>query len=351
MRIVFVYWPFEDQGSGLVVRGYSAAAHAAGHQIEVYGIPYERIPLDYTLELSSADAVVFLFEWTTQLYYGDRLDLVRLVGSVPRRRRVVIDGDGNYNDALHVDDDWNHLGPEQAQSWTEMCDALTDKICQPTLHPLRDNVIPFLFYGYDPSWELPFDPAEDKEFGLLYVGHSKFRWHAMSRLLSAVEPVRNRLGRIAIVGHGWDSAPPWAEELDCTDRYRSDPARLAALGVEVLPPVPFPAVVACMNRSLCNAVLTRPMFQRLRIVTPRSFETPAAGTIPLLVLDEGHVKEIYGEAGLELLLPEQDQHEKIVDIVERPAHYAEVLAEIQSHLASHHSHRARLAELLQIIEA
>jgi hypothetical protein len=350
VRIVFVYWPFEDQGSGLVIRGYSAAARALGHQIDVYGIPYERIPLDYTLELSSADAVVFLFEWTTQLYYGDRLDLVRLVGSVPRRRRVVIDGDGNYNDALRVHDDWNHPEAEQAQAWTDVCDALADKICQPTLHPLRDDVIPFLFYAYDPGWELPFDPA-GKDFDLLYVGHSKFRWHAMSRLLSAVEPVRERLGRIGIVGHGWASAPPWAEELSCTDRYRSDPARLSALGVEVLPPVPFPAVVECMNRALCNAVLTRPTFQRMRIVTPRNFETPAAGTIPLFVLDEGHVKEIYGDAGLELLLPEQDPQEKILDIVGRPAHYAEVLADVRTHLAGHHSHRARLAELLQIIEA
>lgn len=350
MRIVFVYWPFEDQGSGLVLRGYSEAAHALGHEIQVYGIPYERIPLDYTLELSSADAVVFLFEWTTELYYGDRLDLVRLVSCVPRRRRVVIDGDGNYNDPLCVDDDSNHPGPEAARSWTEVCDALADKICQPTLHPLRDNVTPFLFYAYDPGWARPFDPAA-KEFDLLYVGHSKFRWQAMRRLLSAAEPVRSRLGRIGIVGHGWDSDPPWADELSCADRYRSDPIELERLGVEVLAPVPFPQVVACMDRSLCNAVLTRPTFRHLRLVTPRVFETPAAGTIPLLVLDEGHVKEIYGGAGLELLLPERDAHEKILDIVERPAHYAAVLAEVRSHLSRHHSHRARLAELLQIVEA
>jgi hypothetical protein len=350
VRIVFVYWPFEDQGSGLVLRGYSEAARALGHEIEVYGIPYERIPLDYTLELSSADAVVFLFEWTTQLYYGDRLDLVRLVGSVPRRRRVVIDGDGNYNDVLRVDGDRNHPGPEEARAWTEVCDALADKICQPTLHPLRDGVIPFLFYAYDPGWERPLDPAA-REFDLLYVGHSKFRWPAMSRLLAAVAPVRDRLGRIGIVGHGWDSPPPWADRLACGDRYSSDPAALAALGVEVLPPVPFPDVVACMNRSLCNAVLSRPTFRHLRLVTPRFFETPAAGTVPLLVLDEGHVKEIYGEAGLELLLPEQESHQKILDIVTRPTYYAQVLAEVRDHLSRHHSHRARLAELLQVIEA
>ncbi|MGY1641523.1 hypothetical protein ACI782_10375 [Geodermatophilus sp. SYSU D00703] len=350
MRIVFVYWPFEDQGSGLVIQGYSRAAHALGHDVEVYGIPYDRIPLDYTLELASADAVVFLFEWTTELYYGDRLDLVRLVGSVPRRRRVVIDGDGNYNDPLQVGEDYNHSAPEEARSWTAVCDALTDKICQPTLHPLRDNVTPFLFYAYDSAWERPFQPTE-KSFDLFYVGHSKFRWEAMRRLLDAVEPVRGRLGRIGIVGHGWGSAPPWAGEFSCSDQYRSDPAQLAALGVEVLPPVPFREVVACMDRALCNAVLTRPTFGWLRLVTPRIFETPAAGTIPLLVLDEEHVEEIYGEAGLDLVLPDRDGHEKILDIVDRPAHYGEVLAEVRSHLARHHSHRARLDQLLQIVEA
>jgi hypothetical protein len=137
-----VYWPFEDQGSGLVIRGYSEAARALGHEIEVYGIPFDRIPLDYTLELSSADAVVFLFEWTTRLYYGDRLDLLRLISSAPRERRVVIDGDGNYNDVLRVDDDWNHPGTEEARTWVEVCDALADKICQPTLH--RSGTMSFL---------------------------------------------------------------------------------------------------------------------------------------------------------------------------------------------------------------
>jgi hypothetical protein len=63
------------------------------------------------------------------------------------------------------------------------------------------------------------------------------------------------------------------------------------------------------------------------------------------------VKEIYGEAGLELLLPEQESHQKILDIVTRPTYYAQVLAEVRDHLSRHHSHRARLAELLQVIEA
>ena len=75
MKLLFVYWPFEDQGSGLVIQGYSAAARDLGHEIAVYGIEYSKIPLDCSLDVGAADAVVFIFEWTTRLYYGDHLDL------------------------------------------------------------------------------------------------------------------------------------------------------------------------------------------------------------------------------------------------------------------------------------
>ena len=84
---------------------------------------------------------------------------------------------------------------EASRRWTEICDALSDKICQPTLHPLRSNVRPFLFYAYNPLWERPLDFSA-KEFDMLYVGHSKFRWAPMERVLRAIEPIRDRVGRI-----------------------------------------------------------------------------------------------------------------------------------------------------------
>ena len=39
MRIVFVYWPFEDQGSGNVIQGYSEAAQTLGHEVAVNEVP------------------------------------------------------------------------------------------------------------------------------------------------------------------------------------------------------------------------------------------------------------------------------------------------------------------------
>src|SRR5712692_2753925 len=108
MKLMFVCWPFEDQGSGLVIQGYTAAAGALGHEVVVYGRGDPKIPLNYSLDIESADALVFVFEWTTDLWQGDHLDLVRLVGKVPRERRVILDGDGNYNDVISVGFDYNH---------------------------------------------------------------------------------------------------------------------------------------------------------------------------------------------------------------------------------------------------
>jgi hypothetical protein len=350
MRLMFVYWAFEDQGSGLLIQGYSRAARALGHEVAVYGRPDPKIPLNYSLDVGSADAVVFIFEWTTRLRQGDALDLARLVSRVPRRRRVILDGDGNYNDLVRVGADYNHKGEEERRAWEEVCDSLTDKVCQPTLHPLRPNVRTFLFYCYDPGWEVPLG-SRAKDYAMLYVGHSKFRWGPMARVLRAVEPARDRLGRLGVVGHGWDAPPPWAGPMQMGDAYYTDVEYLKRLGVELLPPVPFGQVVAWMSKATFNPVISRPTFNRMRLVTPRFFETPAADTVPLFGLDEAYVAEIYGEAALELVLPAEGGDAKVLDLLRRPDHYAGVVRGVRDHLARKHSQAARLAELVEIIES
>jgi hypothetical protein len=349
MRLMFVYYPFEDQGSGLVIQGYSDAASALGHEVVVYGRENPSIPLTWSLDVSSADAVVFLWEWTTELRWGDSFDVARIVADVPRNRRVIVDGDGNYNDVVTVDGDYNHPDSDASRRWTEICDTVADKICQPTLHPRRSNVLPFLFYAYNPAWELPLHLAA-KEFGMLYVGHSKFRWQPMGRVLRALEPVRSEVGRIGLVGEGWGALPWWATWMHIEETYFSDADYLRKLGVEVLPPVPFTDVPRWMGRAIFNPVLLRPTFDHLRLVNPRMFETPAAGTIPLFGLDPDHVEEIYGEAGRELVL-DDGRSELIADIVAGPERYAALVQRIRMHLAREHSHAARLRQLVEIVEA
>jgi hypothetical protein len=355
MKLIFVYWAMEDQGSGLVIQGYTEAARALGHEISVYGrwIPGKVnpvIPLNYSLDIESADAVVFIFEWTTQLKPGDELDLARIVSKVPRGRRVILDGDGKYNDMIRVADDYNHTDAAASKQWVEACDSVSDKICQPTLHPLRSNVIPFLFYAYNPSWERPL-ATNRKEFDMIYVGHSKFRWCPMMRVLRGVEPIRKKLGRIGLVGYGWDSPPHWANSMQLEQAYFADFGKLKELDIASLSPVRFQYVIDWMSKARFNPVLLRSLFGHLRIVTPRLFETVAADTIPLFVLDPLHVQEIYGEQGRELVLPEESPQEKILDIVDYPERYRDIVMGIRRHMAKKHSHEARLQRLIEIIES
>jgi glycosyltransferase involved in cell wall biosynthesis len=350
MKLVFVYYAYENQGSSLDLQGYARAAREMGHEAVVYGAPNPKIRLNYSIDLSGADAVIFVFEWTTDLLYGDRLDWLRLVSSVPRRRRVVIDCDGRYNDLINVHGDFNHRTEAESTSYVDFCDAVADKIYQPTPRPLRRNVGTFLFHIYDPTWEAPLDFSA-KDFSIVYVGHSKFRWHGMSQMLRAVAPVRGEVGRIGLFGYGWDKQPDWAETLRMEDVYRVDYDYMKELRVEAIPPVPFAQVISTMSRGSINPVVYRPLFEHLGFVTCRTFENVAAGTIPLFLLNADYVRGIFGDAAADnLMLAGDRQQDKVVDVLRRPQHYAEIVQGIRREFRQRHTPEARLRQLIEIIE-
>jgi hypothetical protein len=87
------------------------------------------------------------------------------------------------------------------------------------------------------------------------------------------------------------------------------------------------------------------------LVTCRSFETPAANTIPLFCQEPEFVAEIYGEAALELVLPEEHPEQKILDLVERPEHYAGIVETIRAHLGAHYSYEKQLERLIELVES
>jgi len=117
-----------------------------------------------------------------------------------------------------------------------------------------------------------------------------------------------------------------------------------------LPAVPFPKVTETMNMGVFNPVIYRPLFEHLDFVTCRTFETPAAGTIPLFLLDPRYVEDIYGKRALELTFAEGNRSEKILDVLARPEHYAGIVQDIRSDFAVRHSPEARLKRLIEIIE-
>jgi hypothetical protein len=338
-----------DAGSTQDIHSYTRVAKMLGHEVVVYGPSDTHPSFSFSMDVASADAVVFIFEWTTELRYREQLDLARVVSTVPRERRIVIDCDGAYNTLVSIAGDYNHRDVAASRLWMDICDSVSDKICQPTLHPLLPNVRPFLFYAYDPASALLLD-FRAKDYGMVYVGQSRFRWLSMERVLRAIELIRERVGRICLIGHGWDALPPWATRMGIEDAYYTDRVYLEKLNVEIMPPVPFAYVSEWMSKGAFNPVLVRPIFNRLRLVTPRFFETLAANTIPLFVLHPAQVQEIYGNDALELVLPEDHPEDKISDMVCRPEHYREVLQVVRAHLAEKHSHAARFQELVEIIK-
>jgi len=348
---MFVYFIAEDAGSAQDMHNYIRAAEELGHEVVLYGRPGVLPHFRFSLDIHSADAVFFIFEWTTQLRFGDPLDWARLASKVPRHARYVIDCDGAYNPVINVEGDLNHRDAASSRNWMQICESLADKIFQPTLHPLQPNVRSFFFHAYDPAWEQPLD-FHNKEYGLIYVGHAKFRYFPMMRVLRAIEPIRESFGRIAVVGHGWNSIPPWANWMKIEDYFYTDQAYLKKMGVEYVEPVPFGEVIGWMSKGVLSPVIYRPLFSHLRFVTCRTFETPAANTIPLIGLDAGYVREVYGDEAIELVLPQEfaAAQEKVADMVRRPKHYAGIVMSVRKHLAERHSFKARLQQMVEIVK-
>jgi len=348
MRLLFIHHVLDDRGSAQDMVQYANVARTLGHEVVLFGEPGRPSPFPYTTDVAAVDAAVFIFEFTTELQYGDLLAWARILSRIPRSRRVVIDCDGKYNDAIHVVGDINHASRAMSREWTEICESISDTILQPTHRPLRPNVKPFFFHGYDRSWETALE-LDGKPFGMVYVGNNWFRWRSLRRVLGSIEPVRDRVGPMAIVGNGWDRPAPWAKPVLPEDAYYRDPEYLRDLGVETMPPIRFDQVIGWMSRGIFNPVIYRPLFDHLRLVTCRTFETPAANTVPLLCQDPGFVEDVFGPAGLELVLPSSCPQAKIVDVFERRQHYVEVVREIREVLNERYSYAARVRELVDIV--
>jgi hypothetical protein len=110
-------------------------------------------------------------------------------------------------------------------------------------------------------------------------------------------------------------------------------------------------VIGWMSRGLFSPVIYRPLFDQLQLVTCRTFETPAANTIPLLCQERQFVEDVYGPAGLELVLPQERPQEKIMDLFENRQKYLEVVRELRHVLSQRYSYIARVRELVEKIGA
>lgn len=333
-----------------------------GHEVAVFGEQSSDFPsVPHSLDTNRFDFAIFAIYETSD--FPDLPYLARLLDGMPKERRVIIDCVGRYNETIRVEHDFNHLeklDSHQGWEWIEGFQAVSDKILQPTLTPLRDDVHSFLFHGYDQasvarSYSSPDEAAQawsrrngaGKPYGLAYVGNNWQRWTQLRRFLKAIEPLQAELGSIRLGGWDWDKRPDWAAELDLVG-VDVDAALLDRLGVERWGPIPFDEVLEFVGQARFAPVIHRPLFKQLGLVTNRTFETFGADAIPLLMLPDDFVETIYGPDA-RLLAPGDNVIGRLNDMMHRPEVYWEAVLKTRAHLAEHHSYQQRFNELLAIL--
>ena len=343
---------------------YVQTGKALGHEVAVFGEQSSEISsVSYSLDVKRFDFVIFVIyeSWD----FPDMPYLAQLLDGMPKERRVIIDCYGRYNETIRVEHDFNHLekmDDHQGWEWIEGFQAVSDKILQPTLKPLRSDVRSFLFHGYDPgavvcNHSSPTEAAKTwlgttngtKPYGVTYVGNNWQRWTQIQRFLEAIEPLKKDLGPICIAGWGWDKTPDWAIQLG-VHGADVDPILLERLGVERRNAIPFNEVVKFLGQARFSPIFHRPLFNHLGIVTNRTFETFCADTILFLMFPGEYVEAIYGDNAL-ALIPGDDIVGHVKDMMHRPEVYWEAVLKTRAHLAEHHSYQQRFKELLAILES
>src|SRR5258708_20577792 len=99
MRLLFVYNMGEAVGSAQTILNYSRTAKALGHEVAVYRRPSGSEVVS-SLDIEAADVVIFVLEGWLDLKYAGHLNLVRLMSTVPREQRRVIDNYGMDSDVI-----------------------------------------------------------------------------------------------------------------------------------------------------------------------------------------------------------------------------------------------------------
>jgi hypothetical protein len=344
------------------VARYVEVGRELGHEVALFSEPLPDLPqIPCSLDVERFDFALFVVYEAND--FPDLPGLARLLDGIPRERRILLDCSGRYNETIRVEHDFNHLerlDGHQAWEWMEGYDAVAGRVLQPTLHPLRSDVTPFLFHGFHPPAVLrPYSSASEaarawrssdgaKEYGFAYVGNNWHRWSQLAPLLEALEPLRDRIGPSVLCGWDWDKRPDWAVEHGLAG-VDVDVELLARVGAETTWAVPFQEFVEFLSRARFSPVIQRPLYNRLGLVSNRAFETFCADTIPMLLLPEDMVAQLYGE-GARRLIPGNGISDFVESALAQPEPYWDAVVTTREHLAREHSFERRFAELAAILE-
>jgi hypothetical protein len=91
------------------------------------------------------------------------------------------------------------------------------------------------------------------------------------------------------------------------------------------------------------------LFNELGLVSNRIFETFLADTVPLVVVPDALATAICGPA-VRPLVCGTDIAERLEEVLRNPEPYWDAVVRVREHLATHHSYRQRLTELVALLE-
>ncbi len=341
LRILFVGCFRYNSGSSHALLGYARAAKQQNHDLRVSSLGVLDKPIREKVTVADSDwtpdLMVLVFE-SEQFLTVEAIR--RIEQTIPRKRRLVIDPDGKFSDAVQVGSDTNHPSANSRLFWTELYQQLSDTILQPCLGPIVPPVRRFLYFGIDVH-RPQVQQSSDKIFDLIYVGNNWYRWHDFVWLLEKIESIRSQLGRIAVFGKHWfDDPEPGFEE-----HTYSDPTFLQARGVETFGSVRFDEVESHMGKGKLHPIFVRPVLNRMNLATPRMFETFVANTVPILPGYFQHATALYGPEVAPLYLTDNPS-KTITAIMDKYSEYQSLAVEIGNTLKSDHSYDIRLTELL-----
>lgn len=340
---------------------YVEAGRRLGHEVALFGEQLSELPsVPFSLDVDRFDYAIFIIYEASD--FPDLPYLARLLDGVPKERRIVIDCSGRYNETIRVEHDFNHLerlDGHQGWEWVEGFEAISDRILQPTPAPLRADVRPFLFHAYDQAAVAqPFASAAEaaaswgangaKPYGVANAGNNWQRWSQLAPFFETIGPLRDRIGPACLAGWDWGKRPDWAVEHELAG-VDVDRELLERAGVEVRWATPYDEFIPYLSQARFSPVFQRPLYNHLRLVTNRMFETFCADTIPLLMLPEDLIDAVYGPAARRLA-PGDDVAGLIEDVLADPQPYWGTVLETRRHLAREHSFEKRFAQLLQVIE-
>ncbi|MGW3179500.1 glycosyltransferase family protein [Kitasatospora sp. NPDC001119] len=328
-------------GSAHMIAEYVTAAPALDCEVALAG-PLCRLDEQVPLLLPVVD----------DLYWGTHLVLVfegrqfldekrlELCERFPRERRIVLDPDAHWGEhtMLGVDDSAGTYGHEQ---WQQLYRHLSDLVLQPRLGPLPDGARFFPYFGMPKPVRRPEHAPAQLPYEMQYVGANWWRWDALARLVGAARTARPPLARLRVAGRWWTGDP----HPDHPAATANQPGWLAERGVHVTGPVPFGTVLTQMAKAEITPVLARPLLARQHLLTPRMFETIAAGTMPALPPELAYTTDLYGENIAPFLLGDHPA-EDLARLLRDATANRRRLGRVQDDLRRRFNYRRVLGQLL-----